>query len=470
VNLSRILRHVRSSWRILAAGLVVGIFLGGLATLVQAKTYAATAQVLVSPNVPLPDSGGASVGDAYSAGLFSQQRAQSYVELATSSLVLGPAAEKVGIARPETLEDSVRVEWIAPATSVIDIIVEDGSARQAAALANEIAAQLASVVATIERSTTGQPAPVKVTTVRPASVPLSPESPDPVANLLLGLVLALLVGLPLLLVRALLDRSVNDSAAVVEATGEPPLGIIGHADPGGLVLREAPQSLVAEAFRKLGTSTRFARPGAAAHSLVVTGPQADTGASLVAANLALALVEAGRRVVLVDGNLPDPAMSRLFGLSDAPGLHDVLAGDVELVAALAPGGEAGLLVLAAGRPANGSGTVVAGPPMVGLLERLEAQADIVIIDAPPVLLYAAAAELAAIADAALLVARYGKTKVEEVQQAWVTLGQVGTPVLGVVLNGVPGPDPAAAVGVARTPAPVETSSVAQAEPLQRSTR
>ncbi len=467
MNLSRILRHVRNSWRTLAACVAVGLLLGGLASVLQSKTYEATAQVLVSPNVGLTGGGDPGVGDAYSAGLFTQQRAQSYVELATAPLVLGEAAKEVGVADRGDLEDSVTVEWIAPATSVLKITVVNASPEDAAALANGIADQLTAVVARIERSTTGQPAPVKVSTVRLAVPPESPKSPKPLANLVLGLMLGLLIGLPLVLARALLDRSVSDSAGLVEATGEPPLGVIGSSRAGGLLLREHPQSLAAEAFRKLRTAIRFARPEAAATSLVVTGPQAGAGASTVAANLALAMVEAGRRVIVVDGNLADPALSKLFGLADAPGLCEVLAGDAELETALATGGEAGLQVLPAGKLAEGSGSVLAGPPMVGLLERLEAQADVVIIDAPSVLPFAAAAELAAIADAVLVVARYGKTKVEEVQQAWQTLEQVGTTVLGVVVNGVPGSNPAAVIGVARAQGPAETSPADVLEPSAR---
>lgn len=469
MNFSRILRHARNSWRLVAACAVVGLLLGALYTLVQSTSYETSAEILVSPNAQLSNTGGAAVSDAYSAGLFTQQRAQSYVELVTSPLVLGPVVAKVGHSGQGPLENSVTALWIAPSTSVVKITVRANSADKAAELANGIAAQLATVVATLERPTDGRPAPVKVSTLRPAGVPGSPISPTPVANALLGLALGLLVGLPLVLARALLDRSVSDSAGLVEATGEPPLGIVGITRAGGLILRDAPQSLVAEAFRKLRTAIRFARPESAAQSLVVTAPQAGAGATTVAANVALAMVEAGRRVVLVDGNLADCGLSRMFGLAESAGLREVLAGDVELEAALAPGGDPALRVLAAGRSATGSGSVLAGPLMVGLLERLEAQADLVIIDAPPVLPFAAAAELSAIADAVLLVGRYGSTKVEEVQQARLTLGQVGTPMLGVVVNAVPGRDPVAVVGAARVQGPAQEPAANPADVLaQRS--
>ncbi len=463
MNLSRILRYVRSSWRLLAAFVVVGLVLGALATVLQAKTYEADVEVLVSPNTALGNRGGAAVSDAYSAGLFTQQRAQSYVEIVTSPLVLGPVTTRIG--GGAGLDKAVKAEWIAPSTSVVKITVQAKTADQAAALANGIAAQLATVVATTEKPTDGGPAPVKVSTVRPAAVPDSPVKPLPAANLLLGLALGLLIGGSLVLARALLDRSVSDSAGLAEATGEPPLGVIATARAAGLVLRESPQSPVAEAFRKLRTSIRFARPEAAAHSLVVAASQAGAGATTVAANLALAMVEAGRRVVLVDADLAGRGLSRLFGLADSPGLPEVLAGEVEADAALAAGGAPGLQVLSAGRAAGGGASLLAGPLMVGLLEELEGRADLVIIDAPPVLPFAAAAELAAIADAVLLVARYGKTQIDELQQARLTLGQVGAPVLGVVVNAVPGSNPAAVVGVAAPQGPGKESTATPTDAL-----
>lgn len=172
------------------------------------------------------------------------------------------------------------------------------------------------------------------------------------------------------------------------------------------------------------------------------GGAGGAGATTVAANLALAMAEAGQQVILVDGNLADPGASRLIGQS-------------------------GLTVPAVGRATGGPGSVLVGPPMVGLLERLEAKADVVIIDAPPVLPFAAAAELAAISDASLLVARYGKSKADEVQQAWATLGQVGTTVLGVVFNAVPGRNPAAVIGVARAQGAHDATPAPQADVLER---
>jgi len=446
MTLNRILKHVRNSWRTLVICAVAGLVLGGLVTLIQEPTYEATSTVLLSPN-GLGNVGPSLGADAY----FIAQRAQSYVEVATAPQVLGPAATKAGV--DDLPESSVTVTWLTSAPANLEIAVRQPTALGAAAAANAVAEQLSIVVGGLERvPRAGGNASVRVSVARPASVPQSPVSPDPVVYLLVGLVAGLAVGFPLVLGGLLFRRGISDAEALSEATGEAPLGVIGAApSAAGLILRDAPRSLPAEAFRKLRTTVQFAKPDAAARSIVVSGPRLRAGATTVAANLALAAAEAGRKVVLVDGNLREPAVSKLLRLKDRPGLTDVLSGDVELTDALQAGGAPGLTVLTAGSGPGEPGSLLAGARMVTVLEELEAAADLVIIDAPPVLPYAEAAELAAIADAALLVARYRQTNVDELQLARSTLAQVGTTVLGVVINAVPERDRADVVKATQAP-------------------
>lgn len=463
MSLSRILKHVRNSWRTLVICVVAGLALGGLATLIQNPSYESTATVLVSPN------GALSRADAaLGAGVFVQQRAQSYVEVATSPRVLGPAAQDAGV--DDLTASDVRVDWLTTSPANLQIVVKQSSARDAAAAANAVAEQLGAVVDTLERPTGGGEASVRVSLARSAVAPDSPVSPDVVVNLLLGLVGGLALGLPLVLAGLLFRRGITDAESLTEATGESPLGVIASAGgSAGLILRDGPRSVPAEAFRKLRTSVQFAKPDAAPRSIVVTAPQLRAGATTVAANLALAIAEAGRRVVLVDGNLREPSVGQLFGLGDRPGLSDVLSGAASLDDALRDSGAQGLRLLTTGSAAGEVGSALAGTRMITLLEELEAAADVVIIDAPPVLPYAEAAELAAIAHATVLVARYRRTSVGDLEQARATLTQVGTTVLGVVINGLPTPG-AAVAGNTTPPARPRPAPVAAQRADHQETR
>ncbi|MDQ6875980.1 MAG: polysaccharide biosynthesis tyrosine autokinase [Actinomycetota bacterium] len=457
MNFSRILVQLRNSWRLLTACALLGLLAGGAITLLHSKAYEASAEVLVSPNAPL-SSGTPNIGDAYSAGLFTVQRAQSYVEVATTPDVLGPVADKIH-AKEDKVEAATVAAWV-PGTSLVKITVTWANAKDAAVIANGAANQLAGTVDTIERARPGVPAVVKVTTVRPAKAPLAPVRSNLLSNLLVGLTVGLLIGIPLVLAKVLLDRSVTDGKALTQAIGEPPLGLIGdHGFGVNLLLREQPDSRPAEAIRKLRTAIQFAQPDAPARSLVVASPQPGGGSSTVAANLAVAVAEAGRRVVLVDGNMRFPAAGRMFGLKAGAGVTELLSGDADLAGALHGTDLPGLSILLAGQARKRPGSALAGPPMVALLERLEAQADLVIIDAPAVLPFAEAAELAAIADGALLVIRYGRTLIDEVRQAQAALSQVHANVVGVVINGVPGRNPDAVIGAGTPALPVDTQAV-----------
>lgn len=469
MSLRRILVQVRQSGRILAACALIGLLLGALITVITARSvifllptfrtteYRATAEVLVSPNVAL-SSGSANLGDAYSAGLFTVQRAQSYVEVATVPAVLGPVADHVG-ATEDKVEVATKAKWV-PGTSLLKVTVTWHKAKDAATIANGAAKQLAEYVDSIEQPKAGGPAVVRLTTVRAAKVPRSPQSSHLLQNLLLGLMLGLFVGLPLVLVKLLRDRRVTDGVTLAQATGELPLAQIGdHGSGVNLLLREQPSSRPAEAIRKLRNRIQFLAQNASVRSLVVAGPQPGAGASTVAANLAVALVEAGRRVVLVDGNVRHSALGRMFGLTESVGVTEVLAGEVEVAEALRGTALSGLSVLLTGRAPARPGSSLARPAMVALVERLEAQADLVIIDAPAVLPFAEAAALAAIVDGALLVVRHGNTVVDDVVQSLTALAQVHATVLGVVLNEVPLPYLNAAVGAGGPSRPTDTSEL-----------
>src|ERR687890_2054191 len=137
---------------------------------------------------------------------------------------------------------------------------------------------------------------------------------------------------------AITDRThVADRAAVATGTAlaEPPEVVIPNAprpavaaavDPR-LVAAVAPQSLPAEQYRSLRTRVARAENGRPLRAIIITSPNKGDGKSLTAANLALTMAqEYNQRVLLLDADLRRPSLHRLFGISDTPGLTDVLMG------------------------------------------------------------------------------------------------------------------------------------------------
>ncbi len=172
--------------------------------------------------------------------------------------------------------------------------------------------------------------------------------------------------------------------------------------------------------------------------IVVTGASRGAASTLVAANLAAALGRSGSEVVLVCAHLPESLLdtapaTRLLGVRATPGLSDVLAGKVALADAVqqAPRNP-WLRVLTTGGTASAAG-LLQSPALRDTLDRLRAEADYVVIEAPSTAASADAQSLASLADAAILAVELRRTTHAEVVDAAEQLRRVGTPLLGAVV-------------------------------------
>ncbi len=203
--------------------------------------------------------------------------------------------------------------------------------------------------------------------------------------------------------------------------------------PATLDLLADPASPAAEAFRRLRVDLGAGRGGTALKALLVAAPVPDSDAAGVAADLAVAFARAGRRTVLVDCHLRHPAQHALFGLPNQAGVSSAL----ENPGAPLPLQESAvpcLRVLGSGPAVQAPSDLIASPRMAALIGQLRDEADVVIFDAPPVVVASDAAELAGQVDGVLLAVSAGRTKREAAQRARLILGQAGGQVLGVVLT------------------------------------
>jgi capsular exopolysaccharide synthesis family protein len=174
----------------------------------------------------------------------------------------------------------------------------------------------------------------------------------------------------------------------------------------------------------------------------VASSQGDEGKTLVTVHTALALAQAGARVLVIDADLHRPRCHRLLGLSRAPGLADVLAGTplaetLQPVPLAATGVQGGRLdLVAVGGAGAMPATSLAGPALGKALQAARTAYDHILVDSPPLLAVADGLVLAAMADGVLLVIRNETTPRPVVKQAMARLARVGAHVLGAVLNDV----------------------------------
>jgi capsular exopolysaccharide synthesis family protein len=178
---------------------------------------------------------------------------------------------------------------------------------------------------------------------------------------------------------------------------------------------------------------------------MVSSALPSEGKSTAVVNLGLALATAGRRVAIVEADLRRPKVTQYLGLVGGIGLTNVLSGSADVEDVLQPVGEGGLSVIGAGPTPPNPGELLASGQMAALVEKLRADNDYVLVDAPPLLPVADATGLAVIVDGVLLSVHYGTTRKEHLQQAAATLHGVGARPLGVILNMVPARAPLALV-------------------------
>jgi capsular exopolysaccharide synthesis family protein len=177
-------------------------------------------------------------------------------------------------------------------------------------------------------------------------------------------------------------------------------------------------------------------------TVIVTSANPGEGKSLTCANLALSFAHAGQRVVLVDLDLRHSNAHKLIGGHNEFGVTDVLLGRhtleeclqyVELAGPSARG-EHGLYFLATGPPVTNPAELLSMGKTARMLESLSRQADLVLLDTPPVLPVADTLVIGRMAAGALLVVQARKTEVRSIQKAKDLLIRNQTRLLGIVLN------------------------------------
>jgi non-specific protein-tyrosine kinase len=423
------LRLIRGNWLLLMLALLVGLTAALVVTVRTPPRYVATITMLVSA-----DDREGSVSTAVQAGVLSQQRVQSYATLLTSRRVLAKIADD---GDAEGFQSDVTAEAI-PSTSLLRATVADSDPRRAAARADALGDAFTAMIDQIERPTPKSPPTVRVTVVDDAEVPENPVAPRPMVNVALGLLIALLTAVGGLVLRDRLDTSVKTAEALQQVAKTSILGVIGYereARRNPLITGGSGRSSRSEAFRSLRTNLQFIGVDRQPKSLVVTSCLPNEGKSSVSANLAIAMAQAGWRVILVDGDLRRPSVPGYLGIEGGTGLTDVLIDRARLPEVIQTWGRPGLSVLPSGRVPPNPSELLGSQSMRHVLRMLAEKATVV-VDAPPLLPVTDAAVLTAVADGAFVVISAGRSLDHDLEAALNHLKTANGHTLGVIFNRV----------------------------------
>lgn len=286
--------------------------------------------------------------------------------------------------------------------------------------------------------------------IRPAG-PGQPVSPDTRRNLLLAFLLGSLLGGGLVVVRETLDTRIYQPGdlrehghrvlGVVpsmtpliesEFDGEEFIEVDGHSFNTLLAMIVSPMSAAAEAYRRIRTNLRFAKPDNDLQALVVTSADKGDGKTTTCANLALALASGGQRTIIIDADLRRPRMHQMFSMDREPGLSTVLYEDVSLSSFATEIED--LSLIPAGEMVPNPAELLGSERMAQLLASLRREFDYVLLDTPPALLFSDVLGLAPRCDGTILVAGAGATDGRAYDHAAELLADVDADLVGGVLN------------------------------------
>ncbi len=433
MNLQDVLSALRTHWWMPPLGIIVATALALAITLLQTPLYTSSTQLFVSTTASTSSS------DALQGSQLSEQRAASYARLAAGEQLAGQVVDRLDLdLTPAEVSGKVTATAL-PGTVLIDVDVTDASPERAQQIAEAIGTEFPALIQELEAPSAGGAPLVRITVTNDPEIPGAPSSPNLVQNVALGLLVGALLGGLAAVARRQLDRSVKDPEVAAQLVGAPVIATVlrDSALERQHLAERTDHGRAVEDYRLLRTNLQFLQVDEPPKVILVTSALPSEGKTTAVVNLALALTEVGRRVTVLEADLRRPKVTRYLGMVGGVGLTNVLIGTADLDDVLQPYADGTLAVIAAGPPPPNPGELLTSSQMVGLLDKLRAANDIVLIDAPPLLPVADAVGLSALADGVLVSVRYGRTRKDQVQQAATTLRRVNAKILGVILNIVP---------------------------------
>jgi capsular exopolysaccharide synthesis family protein len=292
-----------------------------------------------------------------------------------------------------------------------------------------------------------------------ARPPLKPVFPNLPLNLMLALLFSTLLAVCAALLQDSLDTTLRDPKEASRFLGTDVIGTMPvdrrAAELPRSVAPEPPVAMVAkaagngnrkgyyrstsdfeEAVRTIRNTILLSDFEGRLRSIVLTSAAPSEGKSTIAAHLAIANADRGKKTLLVDADLRRPSLHTKFGISPREGLSNVLTGELPWQDVVIPvDGRPNLSVLPAG-PGSHRAADLIGPRLATLLDEFAKEFDLVILDSPPLLGFAECLQMATAADGVLIISLAGETRRRAVAEVISVLNRLRANIVGVVLNQV----------------------------------
>ncbi|GAA6527719.1 polysaccharide biosynthesis tyrosine autokinase [Intrasporangium sp. DVR] len=419
---------IRTRWRLIAACVLIVIGATAASTLMATPVYEATARVYLSTVKPTDDK---SPGGTYA---ITQKDLNTYVAILGSPAVQDPLRERLGLAPGTGIDITGTVSEL---TNVLDLQARSSDPQRAADIANTAGPVLAEAAKKFSPLLANNNQLVEAEAITPALAPGEPISPNVKQNLALALLAGLVIGVGVALLRHVADTKVRGDDDIRKLSDRPILATIPFVkgtDGPVLSLVDDPHTHHAEAIRRLRTNILFVDVTTQGHSFVITSSNPGEGKTTTTVNLAIAMADAGSKVLLIDGDLRNPSVAKTMGLEGSAGLTTVLLGRAEPADVIQVWRDTTLHVLPAGQIPPNPSELLGSEAMSQLFQKLAQEFDYILIDSPPINPVIDAVLLNQLTHGLIMVVASERTRRRELESALRSLQTVEVPVAGFALN------------------------------------
>ena len=288
-----------------------------------------------------------------------------------------------------------------------------------------------------------------------AVLPTKPVKPKKALFVAVSFILGLILGIVWVFIRKSLHRGIDDPDLIEKQLNIPVYAAIPHStqqqkintrfkknqkpydNEPSILAMENKDDLAIESLRSLRTTLHFAFLESKNNIIMISGPSPGVGKSFVSINLATVLADAGKKILLIDGDLRKGLVNKILGVSREQGLSEFIANTITLDAAIHRIPKANFDFIATGSLPPNPSELLLHERFGTLLESLGKLYDHIIIDSPPILAVTDAAIIGRMASVTLMVVRAGQHPMRELEQSTKRLLQAGVVIKGIVFNDVP---------------------------------
>ena len=279
--------------------------------------------------------------------------------------------------------------------------------------------------------------------------PIAPIAPKKLQILILSIFLGGFLGTLLALLRNMMRTGIKDSTQIENELDLPVYATVPHSPVQESHIKmlkkkknipilavKNSDDITIESLRSMRTAIHFALSSAKNNIVMISGPAPELGKSFISTNLATILAQSDKRVLIIDADLRRGYLHKYFNLGKQPGLTELLNGQQSLDTVIRPTEVPGLSVISRGKsPANPS-ELLSSNQFKNLLEQMSEKFDHVIIDTPPVLAVTDGIIISQYTGVNLVIARYAKTQMKELELTLHRFEQAGVKVNGFILNDI----------------------------------